>query len=248
MRHSGRLVLLALCAGLALATPFAASARPSFRAPFAPGPVPFAPADQGVLTTGSRLLVTALGSAPVKATPGHSYLLRGLVADTGPKAVRGAVTVHLLRVGMRPISIGAAPVALRGRHSASYAVRIAIPRALRNGSYALVACTPRHGRSGALGCATAERHLQVGKPAALRVTAASTSDASCSSGAHTLSSFGDHVYPELGNGGYSSASTATSTSPTTRRRTCSCRERTSASPIARRNASPTSASISRRRT
>ena len=105
---------------------------------------------------------------------------------------------------MRPISIGAAPVALRGRHSTGYAVRVAIPRGLHNGSYALVACTPRHGTTGALGCATAERHVQVGKPAALRITAAAASADACSSGAHTLSSFGDHVYPELGNGGYTS--------------------------------------------
>ena len=29
----------------------------------------------------------------------------------------------------------------------------------------------------------------------------------CSSGAHTLSHFGDHVYPETGNGGYTSLHT-----------------------------------------
>ena len=29
----------------------------------------------------------------------------------------------------------------------------------------------------------------------------------CSSGAHTLSHFGDHVYPEMGNGGYTSVHT-----------------------------------------
>ena len=203
MRNWGTLVLFALCIGVALATPFAASARPAFRAPFAPGPLPFAPADQGVLTTGPRLIVTGLGSAPVTAAPGHAYLLRGTVANSGPKAVHGALTVHLLRVGMRPISIGAAPVTLRGRHAGRYAVRVAIPAGLRKGSYALVACTMRRGASGPLGCATAERHLQVGKPAQLRVTAA-RADAACSSGAHTLSSAGDRVYPELGNGGYTS--------------------------------------------
>ena len=36
---------------------------------------------------------------------------------------------------------------------------------------------------------------------------ASLDDPTCSSGAHTLSHFGDHVYPEMGNGGYASIHT-----------------------------------------
>jgi len=72
---------------------------------------------------------------------------------------------------------------------------------LPHGSYALVACAQ-------LRCATAERHLQVGpavhaQPVRLKAGASK----SCASGAHSLSSFGDHVYPETGNGGYASVHT-----------------------------------------
>ena len=35
----------------------------------------------------------------------------------------------------------------------------------------------------------------------------SANDGVCSSGAHTLSHFGDRVYPEMGNGGYTSLHT-----------------------------------------
>jgi hypothetical protein len=72
-----------------------------------------------------------------------------------------------------------------------------VPRSLRNGSYAVVACA--HG-----GCATAERHLQVGRVPQPRLPARAAAPARCSSGAHTLSTFGMHVYPETGNGGYTS--------------------------------------------
>ncbi len=69
---------------------------------------------------------------------------------------------------------------------------------LHDGSYALVACTRQS-------CATAERHLQIGPAARTSVTLVrSTTAAKCSSGAHSLSSFGAHVYPETGNGGYTS--------------------------------------------
>jgi hypothetical protein len=54
----------------------------------------------------------------------------------------------------------------------------------------------------------------------------------CSSGAHTLSKFGDRVYPEMGNGGYRSVHTTSSTTP---RRTYSCPATTSTSPIRRRS-------------
>ena len=207
VKNSSRLILFVLFVALALVAPLTASARPSFRAPFAPGPSFFAPDSEGVIAPGPRLVVTQLGSAPAAARAGHTYLLRGVVANSGAKAVRGAVTVHLLRVGSHPRVIGATPVRLRARHSAGYAVRITIPRGLRNGSYAVVACSPRSGRTGPLGCATAERHVQIGPAQRLRLTAAASSAADCSSGAHTLSSFGDHVYPETGNGGYTSVHT-----------------------------------------
>src|SRR5919204_547026 len=38
-------------------------------------------------------------------------------------------------------------------------------------------------------------------------TAPGSSPSNCTSGAHTLSHFGDHVYPETGNGGYTSPHT-----------------------------------------
>ena len=57
----------------------------------------------------------------------------------------------------------------------------------------------------------------------------------CGPGAHTLSTYGQHVYPETGNGGYTSVHTdvdlmydAVTTG--------SCRVTTSFSPIARRSA------------
>ena len=207
MKNSGRFILFMLLMALTLVAPLTASARPTFRAPFAPGPSFFAPDSEGIITTGPRLVVTQLGSAPATARSGQSYLLRGVVANSGIKAVRGAVTVHLLRVGSHPRVIGATPVRLRAGHSAGYAVRITIPSGLHNGSYALVACSPRSGRTGPLGCATAERHVQIGPAKHLRLTAAASSAADCSSGSHSLSHFGDHVYPETGNGGYTSIHT-----------------------------------------
>src|SRR4051812_42388184 len=171
VKNSARLILFAFALALALAAPLTASARPAFRAPFAPGPSFFAPDSEGVIAKGPRLVVTQLASAPAGARAGHSYLLRGVVANSGARAVRGAVTVHLLRVGSHPLVVGATPVRLRARHSGRYAVRVTIPRGLHNGSYALVACSPRSGTAGVLGCATAERHLQVGRAKPLRIAA-----------------------------------------------------------------------------
>ena len=97
---------------------------------------------------------------------------------------------------------------LAAHDSAAYRAHIRLPRVLHKGSYALVACVRRAGRSGALGCVTAARHLQIGTEAHVdtaRVPAASSPG--CSSGAHSLSPFGAHVYPETGNGGYTSVHT-----------------------------------------
>jgi hypothetical protein len=49
--------------------------------------------------------------------------------------------------------------------------------------------------------------LAIGMMAVGSLTTASAKDEVCSSGAHTLSRFGDHVYPEMGNGGYKSVHT-----------------------------------------
>jgi hypothetical protein len=205
VRNSWRVVLVVLGLSVALAAPLTASARPHFRAPYAPHPSFFAPDNEGLIVTGPRLVVTQLGSAPATAAPGHSYLLRGVVANSGVRAAGGALTVNLLRPGTAPRVVGTMHVGVRAGHYANYAVRVAIPRGLGIGSYALVACTHRGGTTGLLGCATAEQHILVGaaahRPAVL--VPARRTDA-CSSGAHTLSKLGDHVYPEMGNGGYTS--------------------------------------------
>src|SRR2546430_14446307 len=44
-------------------------------------------------------------------------------------------------------------------------------------------------------------------PASVGAAPGPNGPTNCSSGAHTLSRFGDHVYPETGNGGYTSPHT-----------------------------------------
>jgi hypothetical protein len=152
----------------------------------------------------AHLTVSSIGSAPAGARAGHAYLLHGTLLNDGSSAARGRVVVHLLRFGSRPLAIGSTTVPVAAHASRSFGVRAHLPRVLRDGSYALVACAARTG--GALGCATAERHLELGSASrarAARTTAAATSGG-CSSGAHSLSPFGAHVYPETGNGGYTS--------------------------------------------
>jgi hypothetical protein len=158
---------------------------------------------------GAHLVVSQVASAPAIVRAGRTYVLRGTVLNEGSAAARGPVVVHLVRAASRPHVIGRSLVRLGAHRSAGYTVRIRLPGALERGSYALVACTMRAGVSGKLGCATAERHLQIGPTAPARfgriTTAAPTRG--CSSGAHSLSPFGAHVYPETGNGGYTSTHT-----------------------------------------
>ena len=157
---------------------------------------------------GARLVISQLTSAPRHVRAGRTYAVRGAIANEGSAAARGRVVAHLLRVGSRPLAVGGAPVSLAAHDSGAFGLRIRLPRALRDGSYALVACVRRAGRSGALGCVTAERHLQIGSQSLTRARAsAGASSAACSSGAHSLSPFGAHVYPETGNGGYTSVHT-----------------------------------------
>jgi peptidase M1-like protein len=202
MKTSRRVSFLAFLFVPALLAPAGAAARPDGAATV---PLGFF-ASPPTRVDGAHLVVSQLGSAPAVARPGRSYVLRATVENDGSAAARGPVVVHLLRVGSRPLAVGRAAVRLAARDSAGYAVRVRLPKALRNGSYALVACLRRAGPSGELGCATAERHVRVGPAPSRRVAAASTS-AACTSGAHSLSSFGDHVYPETGNGGYTSVHT-----------------------------------------
>jgi hypothetical protein len=206
VKASRRLSLLLLAFVVALLAPLGAAAKPpEHRAPLAPLPSLLTPLPP---VAGAHLVVTRVTSAPEGVRVGHAYVLRGTVVNAGSAGVRGRVVVHLLRVGSRPLTIGGTLVALAAHRSGAFGVRIRLPRVLPHGSYALVACAQRAGRSSALGCVTAERHLQVGpavhaQPA--RLTAAANK--SCVSGAHSLSSFGDHVYPETGNGGYASVHT-----------------------------------------
>jgi hypothetical protein len=191
---------------LALLVPLGAGARP----PLLAGAPSLLPSVFGPLraVAGAHLTVARISSAPARARAGHAYVLHGLVRNEGSAAARGRVAVHLLRVGTRPLAVGGANVSLATHDSAAYRAQIRLPRTLHKGSYALVACARRAGRSGALGCVTAARHLQIGTKAhvgAARVPAASS--AACASGAHSLSPFGAHVYPETGNGGYTSVHT-----------------------------------------
>jgi hypothetical protein len=203
VKASRWLSVLVLAFLVALLAPLGASAKPpEHPAPLTPLPSVFTPLPQ---IAGAHLVVTRLTSAPASARAGHEYVLRGTILNAGGAAVHGRVVVHLLRVGSRPLAVGATRVRLAGHRSGAYGVRIRLPRVLAHGSYAIVACAQRAGRSSAFGCVTAERHLQIGpaaQPRPVRVTASASK--TCSSGAHSLSSFGAHVYPETGNGGYTS--------------------------------------------
>src|SRR5262249_25762836 len=139
-----------------------------------------------------------LGSAPVAARAGGAYVLRGAVVNERATATRRLVVVHVLRVGAPVIAVGKISVRLPAHDLVEYGVRVRLPQVLHAGSYALVACAR-------LSCVTAERHLRIGRTArASRTLVRSTTSANCSSGAHSLSPFGAHVYPETGNGGYTS--------------------------------------------
>ena len=157
---------------------------------------------------GSHLTVASVTSTPAGARAGHTYVLHGTVVNDGNARAVGRVVVHLLRVGSRPLAIGRASVGLAAHDSHAFGVTVRLPSGLRDGSYAVVACVRHTAPSGALGCATAERHLQIGtahrRPVRMTTAAPSTT---CSSGAHSLSPFGAHVYPETGNGGYTSVHT-----------------------------------------
>ena len=180
----------------ALSAPLVAGARPP--TPLASAvslPSLFAPQARA---TGAGVVVARLGSAPAGARAGRTFVLRGAVVNEGGTATSRLVVVHLLRVGSPPAAVGRTSVRLPAHRLVAYRVRVRLPHVLHDGSYALVACTRQS-------CATAERHLQIGPAARTSVTLVrSTTAAKCSSGAHSLSPFGAHVYPETGNGGYTS--------------------------------------------
>ena len=206
MKTSRTLASVGAALLLALLAPLGADARP-------PQPAGSAAPQASLLSrlpsiAGAHLAISQLTSAPTHVRAGRTYVVRGAIVNEGSAAARGRVVVHLLRVGSRPLAIGGAPVDLAAHDSTGFSVRVRLPRVLRDGSYALVACARRAGQSGALGCVTAERHLQIGSRSATHARAfAGASSAACSSGAHSLSPFGAHVYPETGNGGYTSVHT-----------------------------------------
>jgi hypothetical protein len=207
MRVVWNLTAVGVMSLLALSLPFGARARP----PVPDVPLPSLPSVYAppASVAGAHVVVSQLESAPANARPGRRYVLGGMVVNEGSDATRARVVVHLLRVGNAPVVIGRASLRLQAHHSADYRVRVRLPRTLRDGSYALVACAHRNGASGALGCVTAERHLQIGRAARVRASRGPrlVAAATCSSGAHSLSPFGAHVYPETGNGGYTSLHT-----------------------------------------
>jgi hypothetical protein len=191
-----RLGVLSVLVVLALSVPLVAGARP--RQPDRPftGPLPptFVPLRTVV---GPHVVLSSVGSAPVGARAGGTYVLHGSVMNDGSAPASAPVVAHLLRPGSVPVTIGRSALMVAARRSGDYRVRVRLPRVLRNGSYALVACVRRS-------CVTAERHLQVGPTDRVARATAAAPTRGCSSGAHSLSSLGAHVYPETGNGGYTS--------------------------------------------
>ena len=184
----------------------AAAARPLLR-PESPLPLSLWSAPPRP-AAGARLVVSRVSSPPAGARSGRSYVLRASVRNDGTAGARGRLVVDLLRDGDRPIAIGSTEVRLATQGSRAYRVGIRLPRSLPDGSYPVIACVAR-GHSGALSCATAERHVQIGPgaPAAHSAVSTSSRHSRCSSGVHSLSPYGSHLYPETGNGGYTSIHT-----------------------------------------
>jgi hypothetical protein len=174
-------------------------------------------AEVGGSAAPAGLAVGSLSSAPQGTAPGDSFGVSGTVVNSGGSDLSGDVTLRLLARGQQPRVVGSTSVQVDGGSTGSYETTVSVPSELPDGSYALAACTP-DGAEGLLSCATARRGVTVGAPGAptgaARTAAAvgpSTNAAAdpgvCSSGAHTLSKPGDHVYPEMGNGGYTSVHT-----------------------------------------
>ncbi len=166
-------------------------------------------------TAQSRLAVSSLSSPPADAAAGDSFGVSGDVVNSAGSELSGDVTVRLLARGQAPRVVGSVGVRVGAGSTSPYETTVTLPQELPDGSYALAACTPIGGE-GLLSCASARRSVDVGAPgagartAAVRpagTAAAQVDPGVCSSGAHTLSRPGDHVYPEMGNGGYASVHT-----------------------------------------
>jgi hypothetical protein len=159
---------------------------------------------------GARLAVSKLSSPPAGATADRAYELRGTVANRGRRTARGPVAVWLLRAGTHPRVAGTTSVSVTPQRTAHYRVALRVPSGLSAGTYSVVACIKRRGHTGPLGCATGEHGLGLGGAASIRAANAPKKPTpakpgrGCSSGARTLSHFGDHAYPDTGKGGYTS--------------------------------------------
>jgi len=186
-----------MCAGTVvlavLLVPVAAAARPP-AVPVSPAPLGLPVSPPPVV--GPHVVLSRLLPAPSGVRTGHAYVLRGSAVNDGSVAAHRRVVVHLLRPGTPPLAIGEASLRLPAHDLVPYRVHVRLPSALAAGSYAVVACVRTS-------CVTAERHVQIGRPLPVRIPAVARAT-KCSSGAHSLSSFGQHVYPETGNGGYTS--------------------------------------------
>jgi hypothetical protein len=193
MGLSQRLGVVAALVVVALSVPLAAGARPRQPDRLFTGPT-FVPL-RAVL--GPHVSLASVSSLPAAARSGGRYVVRGSLLNDGSARVTAPLVVHLLRPGETPVAIGRTVLPLAAHSSGDYRVVVRLPRVLPDGSYALVACAR-------LSCVTAERHLQVGPPPHVVRVPAAASARTCSSGAHSLSAFGAHVYPETGNGGYTS--------------------------------------------
>jgi hypothetical protein len=154
----------------------------------------------------------AVSSVSSLAAGANAGTLSGTVVNDTNRATRAAVTVRLMRRGTEAPVVGRTAVQVGAHGSAAYSVNVKLPSSLARGNYYLSACTVKgDADKGKLGCATAEREVlaQGGIPvrgSAISAQFARAAHASaaedCKSGAHTLSTFGQRVYPETGNGGY----------------------------------------------
>ncbi len=208
MRIGWTLTALGLTSLLALSVPVGAGARP-------PGPSVSLPSLPSVYAsprrvTGAHVVVSQLESAPADARAGRAYVLRGTVVNEGSAAARGRVVVHLLRVGSAPLAVGRTARQPRGARLGGYRVRVRLPRALRDGLVRARRVRRRAGRKRSARMRDrASAICRSGARSARGALAASAARraAAARPGAHSLSPFGAHVYPETGNGGYTSVHT-----------------------------------------
>ncbi len=198
LRHLGIAAVLVLVLVLVVAAP-AALAKPDTPT----GPAAIAAGS----TSQSGLAVSSISSPPADAAAGDSYALTGTVVNSSGSALSGTVTVRLLKENQAPRVIGSVGVEVGAGATSAYETTVALPVGLPDGSYTLAACTPSGGE-GLLSCATSRDNVEIGTPAAAPAAAPHALSArrveACTPGAHTLSSAGDRVYPEMGNGGYTS--------------------------------------------